>query len=124
MTKDIVFSPKNLSALLIDRKPCATANLSNGATTINGTLALYATPLGVLVKATFGGLPRDEAKHSYRVLFFGKHRRTSLPCAPDGTCQCLTASFTVEDVLGSKVALLGDDAERPLAQGLLCAIPV
>ncbi|MBE6662334.1 MAG: hypothetical protein E7606_03515 [Ruminococcaceae bacterium] len=124
MTKDIVFSPKNLSALLIDRKPCATASLSDGTASVNGTLSLYTTPLGVLVKANFGGLPCDERKHHYRVLFLGKRRRASLPCAPDGDCQCLTASFAVEDILGSKVLLLGDETERPLALGELCAIPV
>ncbi len=125
MTKDIVFSAQNLSTLLIDRKPCARASLFGGAReSVQGTVCLYATPLGVLVKANFGGLPRDNRTRGYRVLFLGKHHPTALPCATDGTCQCLTASFTVEDVLGGKVALLSEDGEYPLAQGELHSISI
>lgn len=124
MNKDIVFSPQNLSALLIDRKPCAHASLFGGNEKgqIQGTVSLYATPLGVLVKADFGGLPKSEKTHSYRVLFGGKRHSTALPCAPGGSCQCLTASFAVEDVLGGKVALLADDNERPVATGELRSV--
>lgn len=124
MTKDIVFSSKNLSALLIDRKPCATASLFGDGekNTVQGTVFLYTTPIGVLVKADFGGLPKGEKSRRYSVSFGGKHHPSSLPCAPSGTCQCLTASFTVEDVLGGKVTLLSDDGERPIAWGELRSV--
>lgn len=119
MTKDIIFSAKNLSTLLIDRKPCATASLLGGGEHVKGSVYLYATPIGVLVKASFGGLPQSEKRRSYRVLFSGKHRPSALPCTVDGTCQCLTASFSVEDVLGGKVTLLSDDGDTPIASGVL-----
>lgn len=124
MAKDIVFSPKNLSTLLIDRKPCALATLGGetGDSKIQGTVSLYATPIGVLVKADFGGLPKSEAAKRYSVCFGGKHHPTTLPCTPSGSCQCLTASFTVEDVLGRRVSLLSDDAELPLAFGELRSV--
>ncbi|MBO5305608.1 MAG: hypothetical protein J6B12_02485 [Clostridia bacterium] len=121
MTKDIVFSAKNLSTLLIDRKPCAKASLLGGES-VRGSVYLYATPIGVLVKANFGGLPKDERTRGYRVLFAGKHRPTMLSCATDGACQCLTAAFSVEDVLGGRVALLSDDGDSPLATGELRSV--
>lgn len=122
MTKDIIFSAKNLSTLLIDRKPCAKASLSGGSEEVKGNVLLYATPIGVLVKASFGGLPLDKKRRAYRVLFSGKHHHSTLPCSTDGACQCLTASFSVEDVLGEKVTLLSDDGDSPLASGVLQSV--
>lgn len=121
MTKDIVFSPKNLSALLIDRKPCAHAELfsTGGKSPARGSIRLYATPLGVLVRADFDGLSADEKAHRLRVRFDGKHHTTTLPCSQGGGCQCLTAAFAVEDVVGRRVSLLSEERDTPLALGEL-----
>lgn len=121
MTKDIIFSPKNLNALLIDRKPCAKASLTGNdkKRDVQGTVSLYTTPLGVLVKADFGGLP---SSRRYRVSFGGKGRPSTIPCAPGGACQCLTSSFSVEDVLGRRVELLSEDGETPVASGELRSV--
>lgn len=124
MAKDIVFSPKNINTLLIDRKPCALATLDGetGNGKIQGTVRLYKTPIGVLVKADFGSLPKSEDEKHYSVCFGGKHRPTTLPCTPSGSCQCLTTSFTVEDVLGKQVSLFSGDDKLPLAFGQLLSV--
>ncbi len=119
MTKDILFSPKNLSALLIDRKPCAHADLfgMGEKSPVGGSVSLYATPLGVLVKADFRGLPEGESAHRFSLRFDGRRHPTTLPCTKGGSCQCLTAAFAVEDVLGSRVSLLSEERNTPLALG-------
>ena len=119
MTKDIIFSPKNSSALLIDRKPCAFASLTD-CSERNGIrvhVSLYQTPLGVLVKADIDGLPTAQ-KTYYRIAFESKHRTFSLPCTHGG-CRILTADFSARDVLGHTVRLLSEAKNNPLAEGQL-----
>ena len=120
MTKDIIFSPKNLSAILIDRKPCALAALSGNANgkDIKGSVSLYQTPLGVLVKADIDGLPTTKKTAYYRIAFESKHRTFALPCTPGG-CRILTADFSAGDVLGHTVRLLSDAEDSTLATGSL-----
>ena len=119
MTENILFSPKNLSALLIDRKPCAHADLfgPGGKKPIRGSLSLYATPLGILIKADFVGLPESDDPNALSVCFDGKRRSVTLPCTPGGDCRCLTAAFAIEDVLGTPVTLCSEGCGTPLAVG-------
>ena len=119
MNKNILFSPKNLNAILIDRKPCAHADLFGASekSPAWGSVSLYATPLGILVKANFEGLSRHESAHRLSVRFDGKLRPTVLPCSADGGCQCLTTAFALEDVLGGSVSLLSEENDTPLALG-------
>ena len=115
MTKDIIFSPENSSALLIDRKPCAFATLGN--TDICCKVSLYQTPLGVLVKADIEGPPTSQ-KTYYRITFESNHRTFALPCTHGG-CRILTADFSAGDVLGHTVRLLSETRNHPLAEGRL-----
>ena len=119
MTENISFSPKNLSARLIDRKPCAHADLfgTGGKSPAWGSVSLYATPLGVLVKADFEGLSEREGAPPLTVRFDGKRRAASLPCTANGGCRCLTSAFAIEDVLGGRVALFSEENDTPLALG-------
>lgn len=119
MTENILFSPKNLSALLIDRKPCAHADLFGlgGSEPIKGTIRLYATPLGVLIWGNFKGLSEREYPDRLRLCFDGKRRPITLPCTPLGDCRCLTAAFAVEDVLDTSVSLCSEGGDTPLALG-------
>ena len=116
MTKDVIFSPKNLNAILIDRKPCAFASLQG--TEANGNVCLYQTPLGVLVKADIDGLPSAPKAAHYRIVFESKHRTFCLPCTHGG-CRILTADFSAGDVLGRTVRLLSDTADNTIAKGQL-----
>lgn len=121
MTKDIIFSPKNLNRILIDRKPSAYAELlgNDGKKEIHGTVSLYQTPLGILVKANIDGLPPSEKADRYHVAFDGRHRTVTLPCTQNGSCQILTASFSMGDVLEHTVDLLTDRTGLTLASGKL-----
>ena len=116
MNKDIIFSPKNLNAILIDRKPCALATLEDKS--IRCKVSLYQTPLGVLVKADIDGLPTAKKPPLYRIAFESKHRTFALPCTARG-CRILTADFSASDVLGRTVRLLSDTEDRTLATGSL-----
>ena len=117
MTKDIIFSQKNLNAILIDRKPCAFATLKGTASgDVKGNVSLYQTPLGVLVKADIDGLPHNKKVSYYRIAFESKHRTFALPCTHGG-CRVLTADFSAGDVLGHTVRLLSDNEDRTLAKG-------
>lgn len=120
MAKDIIFSPKNLNAILIDRKPCAFAALSDSAKEngVRASVSLYQTPLGVLVKADIDGLPSAKKTACYRISFESNHRTFELPCTHGG-CRILTADFAAGDVLGHTVRLLSETRNHPLAEGRL-----
>jgi hypothetical protein len=119
MTKDIIFSQRNLNAILIDRKPCALATLTGTAgDDVRCNVSLYQTPLGVLVKADIDGLPHAKKTSYYRIAFESKHRTFALPCTHGG-CRILTADFSAGDVLGHTVCLLSDTEDKTLAKGRL-----
>ena len=113
-TPEKIFSP-----LLIDRKPCAAANITGlpAAPGVCGTVRFYTTPLGVIVTAEIGGLPPKTPTESYRVCFRDRKPPASLPCAPDGRGGILTHLFSVEDVLGRYIGVYRNDDGEPLASG-------
>ncbi|MBO4980114.1 MAG: hypothetical protein J6D16_06880 [Clostridia bacterium] len=124
MTENIRFSQKNLSTLLLDRKPCAHAELfgAGGKSPLWGSVSLYSTPLGVLVKADFDGLGASTEAYALHLRFDGKSHVSAIPCSPGGSCRCLTAAFAVEDVLGSRVLLVSEGCDLPLALGKMHSV--
>ena len=123
MTENIQIMPKDLSRFLIDRKPCAHADLfgTGSKSPLWGNISLYTTPLGVFVKADFRVLGESAKARALRLCLDGKNRAVSLPCT-GGSCRCLTAAFTVEDVLGTRVSLCSEGCEIPLALGQIHSV--
>lgn len=118
--KPLKSSDKSIAALLIDRKPCATAHITglSAAPGICGTVRLYATPLGVVVTAEIDGLPQKTPRESYRVCFRAGKRLAVLTFASNGQCGELTHRFSVEDVLGNTVSICRSNSDDlPLAVG-------